>query len=93
MKNELNNHLKANSYHLKTNSYCNCYWDKEWHPEENVYMPDFYQCEECKCLEIDYKYFENNPNDDSFGKMHLAVGNTKYFNSNGELINKGVKNG
>jgi hypothetical protein len=56
-------------------------------------MPDFYQCEECKCLEIDYKYFENNPNDDSFGKMHLAVGNTKYFNSNGELINKGVKNG
>ena len=35
---------------------CNCYWDKEWHPEENVYMPDFMQCEECKCLEIDFNY-------------------------------------
>ena len=40
MKNELNNN-------------CNCYWDSEWHHEENLYMPDFIQCESCKCKQAD----------------------------------------
>tara|TARA_Y100001938_G_scaffold12153_1_gene15056 strand:- start:261 stop:488 length:228 start_codon:yes stop_codon:yes gene_type:complete len=38
---------------LRTINNCNCYWDSEWHPEENVYMPDFIKCESCKCKDAD----------------------------------------
>jgi len=37
----------------KLNNNCDCYEYPEWHPEENVYMPDFVQCESCKCKEAD----------------------------------------
>jgi len=53
---------------------CKCYWDKEWHPEENVYMPDFYQCETCKNLECD---------DNTIGLYH----GEQYHDINGNLIN------
>lgn len=59
---------------------CKCYWDKEWHPEENVYMPDFYQCERCKCLEID-DHFEGVHTVDMF-----TLGES-YYDSDGNLIN------
>ncbi len=45
MKNELRN----------TNN-CNCYVVAEWHPEENVYMPDYITCESCKCKQADELY-------------------------------------
>ena len=51
------------NYQVNTNNNnCGCYENAEWHPEENVYMPDFVQCESCKCIEADQNWVKQVQN-------------------------------
>ena len=47
------------------NNNCGCYEIAEWHPEENVYMPDFVQCESCKCKEADQLFINQIQGDNN----------------------------